>query len=149
MKVETTRFGDVEVSDDRITTFPDGLLGLSSDKTYALMQPDNDGVFLWMQSTATPNLAFVVTNPARWHDDYQVRVTPEQFAAIGLNSIDDGLVLTIVNKYDDTLTANMQGPLVINPKTRLGIQVVLCDERWSTREKILDIIDIETAGATR
>ena len=64
MKVQTTRFGSVEVDDSRILEFTNGLLGFSSYTQYALLQPDDDGLFFWLQSTEAPELAFVVTDPA-------------------------------------------------------------------------------------
>ena len=45
MNVQTTRFGVVDVDENRIITFPAGLLGFPSSKHYALLQPDDEGVF--------------------------------------------------------------------------------------------------------
>src|SRR5438105_5040059 len=66
MNVQTTRFGVVNLDEKRIITFPAGLLGFSSYKSFALLQPDDEGVFYWLQSLEAPELAFVVTDPAPW-----------------------------------------------------------------------------------
>ena len=63
MNVHTTRFGTVDLDEKRIITFPAGLLGFSSFKSFALLQPDDEGVFFWLQSLDSPELAFVVTDP--------------------------------------------------------------------------------------
>jgi flagellar assembly factor FliW len=139
MNVQTTRFGDVEIDESRIINFPAGLLGFSNFKRYALLQPDDEGIFFWLQSVDAPELAFVVTDPCLWVSEYQAQIRKEQMEQLHLASIDDAQVFVIVNKYDQTLTANLQGPLVINVASRDATQLVLADKRWTTRHEIVDI----------
>jgi flagellar assembly factor FliW len=137
MNVETTRFGVVEVADDRIITMPVGLLGFSSYRRFTLLQPDGDGVFFWLQSLDSPDLAFVVTDPSLWTPEYEAVIRAEQMAELGLASLDDAQIFVIVNRYGDTLTANLQGPIVVNVPSRQAMQLVLADKRWNTRHEIL------------
>ena len=58
MQVETTRFGSVEVDDSRLLQFPAGLLGFGRVHQFALLQPDDRGVFFWLQSIESPDVAF-------------------------------------------------------------------------------------------
>jgi flagellar assembly factor FliW len=58
---------------------------------------------------------------------------------LALDAADDAQVLVIVNKYGTSLTANLQGPLVINRSNRRGIQLVLADKRWTTRHEIVQL----------
>ncbi len=139
MDVETTRFGAVSVEENRLITFPAGLLGFAAYKTYALLQPNETGAFYWLQSLEAPELAFVVTDPAQWVRDYQVPVRREQMDQLGVESLDDAQVFVIVNKYDQSLTANLQGPLVINVANRRGMQLVLAEKRWTTRYEIIQL----------
>jgi len=139
MNVETTRFGPVDVDDNRIITFPAGMLGFADYKRYALLQPDDDGVFYWLQSVENPDLAFVVTDPVLWSQEYEATIRSEQMQELGLASFNDAQVFVIVNKYERTLTANMQGPLVVNTYNRLGMQLVLADKRWTTRHPIVEL----------
>ena len=139
MNVQTTRFGSVEVDDSRIITFPAGLLGFSSYKRFALLQPDDDAVFFWLQSIDAPELAFVVTDPSLWVRDYQVPIRREQMDELGLDALENSQVLVIVNKYDRTLTANLQGPLVISVGTCQAAQLVLADKRWTTRHEVVKL----------
>jgi len=141
MNVQTTRFGTVEVDDSRIIHFPAGLLGFSSYKNYALLQPDDDGVFFWLQSVESPDLAFVVSDPSMWVEDYEATIRREQMRELGLSSIDDAQVFVIVNKYDQSLTANLQGPLVINLRNQQAMQLVLAEKRWTTRHEILTMAE--------
>ena len=149
MKLETTRFGTVNVDETRLITFSAGLLGFVAHKTYALLQPDANGAFLWLQSVETPELAFVVTNPTLWVKGYQIPIRREQMDELGLESLDGAEIFVIVNKYDRSLTANLQGPLVVNTANRRGMQIVLAEKRWTTRHEIvqLEMKESSSAGA--
>ncbi|MCE2881477.1 MAG: flagellar assembly protein FliW [Planctomycetaceae bacterium] len=118
MLIQTTRFGPVDIDETRTLEFPAGMLGFSSYRTFALLQPDDQGVFFWLQSTESPDLAFVVTDPALWIPDFQANIRKEQMEELGLTETSDAQVLVIVNKRDNSLTANLQGPLVVNSSTR-------------------------------
>ncbi|MEY2982286.1 MAG: Flagellar assembly factor FliW [Planctomycetota bacterium] len=139
MQIQTTRFGMVDVDESRLLEFPAGLLGFSSYKTFALLQPDENGVFFWLQSTESPDLAFVVTDPALWLPDFQANIRKEQMEELGLDEVSDAQVLVIVNKRDQSLTANLQGPLVVNSSNRRALQLVLAEKRWSTRHELVQL----------
>ena len=141
MNVHTTRFGTVDLDEKRIITFPAGLLGFSSYKTFALLQPDDDGVFFWLQSLDSPELAFVVTDPTLWANDYEASIRREQMEELGLAKLDQAQVFVIVNKYGQSLTANMQGPLVINLTNHKAMQLVLAEKRWTTRHEIVQVAE--------
>lgn len=139
MNVRTTRFGDVEIAEDRIITFAKGLLGFSERKRYCLLEPSEDSCFFWLQSVDDPTLAFVVTDPAWFFPDYTVPVRPEQMEELALARLEDAQVFVIVNKIDKTLTGNLQGPLVINTLLRSGEQVVLAERKWTTRHTLYNV----------
>src|SRR5688500_20181301 len=71
MEIDTTRFGRISVDDDRIMTFPRGLLGFPDHGRYALIQTGEENYFFWLQCVDEPNLAFVVTDPSIFFKDYQ------------------------------------------------------------------------------
>ncbi|MDG2021939.1 MAG: flagellar assembly protein FliW [Phycisphaerales bacterium] len=145
MQLETTRFGNVEIDDDRVIKFPSGMLGFSSYTDFVLLQPDEQGVFFWLQSTETPDLAFVVTDPALWIPDYKANIRREQMEDLGMTEIGDAQVLVVVNKREDVLSANLQGPLVVNVTGRTGMQLVLADKKWSTRFELLRVAETPAA----
>ncbi len=139
MDVRTTRFGVVEVAEDRLITFPKGILGFPEHRTFCLLQPGDDACFFWLQSVEDPALAFVVTDPALFVPDYTVPVRSEHMESLGLRTLDDAQVFCIVNKVEDQLTGNLQGPLVVNTRTRTGEQLVLAEKRWTTRHRLVRV----------
>ena len=139
MQVRTTRFGTIEIAQDRVITFPKGLLGFSEHRTYCLLEPSEESCFFWLQSLDDPALAFVVTDPSFFVPDYSVPIRAEQMTELGLARLEDAQVFVIVNKVDQTLTGNLQGPLVINTLTRTGEQFVLAEKRWNTRHPLISL----------
>jgi flagellar assembly factor FliW len=139
MQVRTTRFGTVEIAEDRVITFAKGLLGFSEHKRFCLLEPQDDSAFFWLQSLEDPNIAFVVTDPSFFVPDYSVPIRTEQLGELSLKRLEDAQVFVIVNKVDHTLTGNMQGPLVINTLNRCGEQFVLAEKRWTTRHPLITV----------
>ena len=147
MLIETTRFGQVDINEDRIIQFPKGLLGFQKYKSYVLLQPSEDSYFFWLQSTEAPDLAFVVTDPSLFVADYKVPIRPEQMSEIGMENVNDAQVFVIVNKHNNTLTGNLQGPLVIDTKSRIGDQLVLADRKYTTRTALLEVSESARAAS--
>ncbi len=137
MEVQTTRFGTVTIAEDRVLTFPKGLLGFQHCKRYCLLQPNDDAVFFWLQSLEDPALAFVVTDPTLFEPEYSVPIRPEQMEGLRLGKLEDAQVFVIVNKVQHKLTGNLQGPLVVNTLDRVAEQFVLADKKWTTRHELM------------
>jgi flagellar assembly factor FliW len=139
MEVRTTRFGTVSIADDRIITLSKGLLGFGAYTRYCLLEPSEDACFFWLQSTEEPSLAFVVTDPNFFIPEFSVPIRQEQMDELGIKTLADAQVFVIVNKVDNTLMGNLQGPLVINTLSRTGEQFVLAEKRWTTRHPLLKL----------
>lgn len=139
MLVNTSRFGQVEVDDQRVITFPKGLLGFPRYKQFVLIQPADDSYFFWLQSVDAPELAFVVTDPSLFVADYEVPLRADQLQELGIELPEQAQVFVIVNKRGTVLTGNLQGPLVIHTIRRTGEQLVLADKRFNTRVPLVDL----------
>ncbi len=139
MDVRTTRFGTVSIADDRVITLPNGLLGFPQATRFCLLEPGDDACFFWLQSLDEPSLAFVVTDPSLFVSEYSVPIRPEQVTELKLDTLEDAQVFVIVNKVDQQLTGNLQGPVVINTRTRMGEQLVLAEKRWTTRHPLVRV----------
>jgi flagellar assembly factor FliW len=139
MRIQTSRFGAVEVDETRLIEFPRGILGFPDNHYYALIQTGEKSGFYWLQAVDRPELAFVVCDPRLFVADYSVPIKAEDLQAIGLEDPNGAQVFIIVNKVDELLTGNMQGPLVINIETRVAKQLVLSDRRYSTRHPLMSL----------
>jgi len=134
MEIESTRFGRLNVDDERIINFPKGLLGFPSHTRFALIKSGEENYFFWMQSVEEAGLAFVVTDPSIFFKDYEVPVRDETQADL---EIDRAQVFVICNKVEEWLTGNLLGPIVVNSENRKASQVVLTEKKWTTRQPLL------------
>jgi len=137
MDIETTRFGRLSVEDERIITFPGGLLGFPDHTRFALIQTGEENYFFWLQSVDEPSLAFVVTDPSIFFKDYEVPIREEAEQELQLTDHSFAQLFVICNKVGDWLTGNLLGPLVVNAQNRTGQQVVLTEKKWTTRQPLL------------
>ncbi|MDP6154041.1 MAG: flagellar assembly protein FliW [Phycisphaeraceae bacterium] len=139
MYVQTSRFGKIKIDDSQTLVFPKGLLGFPKHKRFVLLETGEDSYFWWLQSVVTPELAFVITDPSYFVAGYRVPIKADQMEVLGLGSLDDVQVFVIVNKHDEMLTGNLQGPLVVQVHNRQGEQLVLSDKRFTTRVPLVEI----------
>lgn len=141
MQVRTTRFGTIEISEDRVIRFEGGLLGFPEHRGFCLLEPSDDACFFWLQSTEDPDLAFVVTDPSFFVEEFSVPIRSEQMSGLSLDRLEDAQVFVIVNKIDRVLTGNLQGPLVVNTQNMRGEQFVLAEKRWTTRYPLVELAE--------
>lgn len=124
LQFETTRFGVLEVEEDRIINFPDGLLGFPDIKRYILMDY-KDTPLKWLQAVDDPDLAFIVTEPAVLFPDYNARLDSATKQYLKLEKDEDLAVLMIIRVEAEQIIANLQGPLFLNAGSMLGAQIVV------------------------
>ena len=138
MKVATKAYGPIDVDDRQKIIFPQGLLGFESLKDYILLDAERQP-FYWLQSVDVEQVAFILVNPFLFRPDYELNISNEELAEIGIHSPEKALIFTIVTAPSDgsSMTANLQGPLIINRNSRTGKQAVLSDSRWKTKHDIM------------
>lgn len=124
MRIQTTRFGSLEIESADTIRFPHGLMGLEHCRQWVLLADAQNDALGWLQSTSDPGLAFAVVSPRRFVPAYQVRVSRSELTPLELEQVHDAQVLVIVGKNDSSITLNLKAPLVIHLDRRLGKQVV-------------------------
>lgn len=141
MKFSSTRFGALEVSDSAILTFPSGILGFPDWSRYVILDHDTDAPFKWLHCIEESSLAFVVLDPVLFHANYRVEIPDEVLVEVkgtAAEALTLAVILTIPSEDPGRITANLRGPLLMNPSTRLCKQMVLSDE-YPTRYPIFSM----------
>ena len=140
MDIQTSRFGKIEIADDTVIDFPNGLYGLQQLHRYCLLQHDDTGEFFWLQSVEEPSIAMVVTDPFRYFPSYEVEIPDGAAEALETQSVEDVAIYTsvcVTQKPAGAFT-NLLGPLVINHRTRVGMQLVLDGSRYTCRHPLAE-----------
>lgn len=137
MIIQTSRFGEVEISEDLLVTIPEGLLGFESEHEYCIIVHAPNSPFRWLQSITRPDLAFVTVDPFNFFTDYDFDICDSDVKYLELSGAEDVVVMTIVTIAGQQVSTNLVGPIVINRKNRMAKQIVLPDPRYGTRHSLL------------
>jgi flagellar assembly factor FliW len=141
MTVDTKAYGMVEVDERQKITVADGLYGFEGLVDYLLMDA-RQRPFYWLQSLEVREVAFVLIDPTVIRPDYEADLDARDYEALGLDGPRDErflqfAIVTIPEDRQD-MTANLQGPVIINKESREGRQCISRDERWHVRHNILE-----------
>ena len=115
LNVESTRFGAIEVPDDAVLEFPNGLIGLGGTR-YTLIAREESAPFMWLHSLDDPSLAIPVTNPWYFFASYEVEVSTAEAERIGITDPADADVYVTVRAGEtiEDFRANLRAPLLIS-----------------------------------
>ncbi len=152
LQITTTRFGALEVDQDLVLTFPEGLIGFESCRSYVVVHQDENSAFRWLQSLQEPAVAFPIMEPRLFRPDYRPTISDADARFLELDKDSPTLVFVVVtvpasNPRD--MTANLLGPLVINGITRKGKQVIIQDEGYTARHRVLDELLQRATGTSQ
>jgi len=138
MKVNTKAFDEIDIEEKQKVFIPQGLFGFEDYTEFVIFDAEHEP-FYWLQSIKEKEIAFILINPFLFRKDYEANVTDQELAEIGINSPDNALIFVIVTIPVDggPMTANLQGPLVLNKENMTGMQAILSDSKWKTRHDIM------------
>jgi len=136
--IKSRVFGEVEVSEKQCISFPDGILGFEFIKEYYLLDIDNSP-FYSLQASGEGEIAFILIRPQTFVREYRLEIGAADMEALGVRSVDELLDFAIVTVPENPaqMTANLQGPIVINKKTRIARQTISLNEDYCTKHPIL------------
>ena len=148
MEICTTRFGKVTIQEANTVLFPEGPLGFTNYKRYALLDIDGFNPLRWLQSLEADWLAFVLLSPNEFlREKYDLMVNPTCAAEVSrcletieLTTLEDAHVYLIVTADEEAskATANLQAPILFNPDRRLARQAILMNSGYDVRYAILE-----------
>lgn len=138
MKIQTTRFGELEIPEPRVYRFPNGVPGFSDLKFYTFIDKEDLKPFAWMQSCELSYLAFLICPADKIVNDYKPKAKRGDMNAIELNDPAEASVHLIVTIEKDIAksTTNLRGPILLNESKRLGVQIVIDDSAYATKHLI-------------
>ena len=105
--------------------FPQGLPGFEACRGFVLMTSDSFGPLQCLKAVEGPAASSLVIDPRRVLADFRCELGAADQARLGVHDRDTLLWLSLVTiELDGTITVNLRAPIVINPATMTGHQVV-------------------------
>ncbi|MSV24993.1 flagellar assembly protein FliW [Selenomonas sp. WCA-380-WT-3B 3/] len=138
-KVNTLRFGEIEVEEDKIVHFEHGIPAFDEEHEFLIIPYDEESPYVFLQSLNTPDLAFLMTMPFVFFPDYEFEIDDETQARLGITKQEDMLVytlLTIPGGRVQDMTANLMAPVLINAQNMQAVQLVLDKSRYTTKHRL-------------
>ncbi|MCG8530170.1 MAG: flagellar assembly protein FliW [Desulfovibrionales bacterium] len=126
-----TRIGTQSISMDKVIEFPRGLLGFEEHHRFTLLQLRDASPFLVLQSVDSPNLGFLVADPYTFVEDYPIVINSADEELLQVADPSDVAVLvtvTIPHGRPENTALNLSGPILVNRKSRRGVQMPLVDK---------------------
>lgn len=149
MNINTKIFGEIEVDESKIITFPSGIIGFPDLQKFLLVHDEEkaDGIISWMQSIDEPAFAMPVVNPLCILDNYNPTVEDELLS--DLEDLDENemlVLITITVPQDITkMTVNLAAPMVVNAKNMKAVQIIIDEPEYAVKYPIYDILKSKKA----
>jgi len=142
LQINTTRFGTLNIVEEKIVNMPSGIVGFPDKKQFIILQHKEGSPFFWYQSVDDPALAFVILSPFLFKPDYEVDLgyILEEMSWNGdikNNHLELYVVVNIPKGSPEKMTANLIGPILINSKARQAVQMIISDSLYSHKYPLL------------
>lgn len=127
MEVQTTRFGTTNIGPSAVLTFTQPIIGFREFRRFAVLPGPPDSAVVWLQSTESPELAFILMNPREVVPDYTVKLAEHELAELAVSTVDELDIYTIVVVPQDRskVRTNLKAPILINKERQLAKQTIL------------------------
>ena len=138
MKIESPRYGTLEVDPGNVIEFPRGLPGFENCHRFSLFHPEGENPkYFILQSLDETDVAFYLADPSSFGFSYEISLSDEESAAIGLTDPSSAVVAVMLAKTEsgEPLRANLNAPLVINLAARRGLQHVFAQLNYEVKLK--------------
>ena len=144
MKLVTKLFGEIEISEEKIITFGNGIIGFPDLKKFTLVyDEENQGAAIsWLQSLDEPAFAIPVMNPLLIKEGYDPFINDELLKPLGEITPENSYVLVTVTvpKEIKELSVNLKAPIVINVDEKKGSQIIV-EDNFPVKYLIYDILE--------
>lgn len=139
MKLETTRFGEINIDENLIFTFVEPIVGYDEYKKFVLVEHKPNSIFKWLQSVDEPSLAFPVGLPAVFGIEYEYEIPDDKAELLELTSAESLIslnIVTIPNNMPEKSTINLLAPVIINAANKKSMQLILQGSDFSVRQPL-------------
>ena len=138
-KINTLRFGELEIEEQDVVTFEEGIPAFEDEHEFVVLPYEEGTPYMFLQSLATPELAFLMTDPFVFFPDYSFELDDENLDRLGIKTMDDVLVCTLISIPRSgvaDMTTNLLAPVVINRHTMQARQIVLEKTQYTTKHRL-------------
>ena len=138
MRIQTTRFGELNIPAECIIRFVSSLAGFPRHKRFALFPYEENSPFYILQSVSNAELTFLLVDPYRFFNGYVFEVDDDLAAELGFSDENPPAVYTLTTLHDklEDATVNLLGPVLVNWADRTAVQMTLHNSSYPVRQPL-------------
>ncbi|MBP2001776.1 flagellar assembly factor FliW [Paenibacillus shirakamiensis] len=136
MRIQTSSWGELEISEEQIYHFSRGLPGFDEETTFALISLE-DGAFSCLQSLNEHELAFLLVDPFEYYASYEFELPSVDMEELEVSEqvILVRCMISLKESLEDS-TINLLAPIILNPEKRVAKQIVLHNSAYQTKHAL-------------
>lgn len=140
MKINSSKLGEIEYSDDDLITLSSPLLGFPDLHDFLIISDDKSYPFLWLQSVESPDICFILIETGTFFKDYKPEINKRDLKILSVNDKDEMKIFSIVVVPSDPKksTANLRAPLVVNFANKVAKQIILEDDSYQIKTPLFE-----------
>ncbi|MCE2751224.1 MAG: flagellar assembly protein FliW [Planctomycetota bacterium] len=147
MQIQSTRFGQLEISHSDLIFMPHGLIGFEEYRHWVLLASKESEELAWLQSVALSHVALPMISPRRFVPNYRLQVQRRDLDLLQMHAKDQVYVLASLSKQGNHWTTNLKSPVILNSTRRLAVQVIVIDDQPLSQPIILtDALELHKAA---
>ncbi|MGI6488883.1 MAG: flagellar assembly protein FliW [Syntrophomonadaceae bacterium] len=139
MKLKSRHLGEIDIDDNQIIIFPEGIPGFEDEKQFVILPLEQESPFYYLHAVTNPDLCLLLSIPFVFFPDYQMELPGSVLENLKVEEDTEELVvfvvLTVPEDFKKT-TANLLAPVIINPAQKCGLQFVPGTSSYTTRHPI-------------
>lgn len=140
-KIDTVRFGKIEINEDKIIEFKEGIPGFDIEHEFVIIPYNEESPFVFLQSLNTATLSFIMVDPFTFFSDYEFVLDDELLSKMQITKNEELMVfsfLTIPSEDISEITTNLLAPIIINKNTLQAKQIILENTKYTTKHILLN-----------
>ena len=139
MLIHTVKFGDLEVLEEKILRFKEGLPGFPQIRRFVVLGPEEIQPFRYLQAVDDPPITLFIINPFLVDRTYEFRLSDTDMADLNSKNSSELAVYAVatIPENPSEATINLMAPIVINENDRCGKQVILHESKYSIKHPLL------------
>lgn len=136
MKIKTKFFGEIEIEENKIVNFKEGIPGFEKLKKFVVLNMEENDTLKCLNSTEDGQICLLLISPWDYFKEYEFELTDNDEKELEINSPEDIVVYNVLTIRENRITANLLSPIVINVLKNKGKQIILSNSKYSIRQEI-------------
>ncbi len=149
--IDTVNFGELEVPDEKIISFKEGVPGFPQLRSFAIVEVESLDPFCYLQALGEPPVSLLLISPFLIDSGYNFHISESDMRDIRVQSTENVSVYVVatIPEQPEQATVNLRAPVLVNNQDHCGKQVILRDSEYSVRHPLYKIKGSKPGAASK